>query len=143
MEIREFTELLFAGSAGTFEVSLSGGVWEITQVGWDTGYQVGVANVALVGLSRDGEGISFADLQERVYDAVSDFYYSNLIIDEPRYLGAWVEEDKNNSDATLWLDKSVWVADQLSANIVGAVLGEKEIYDWANNKCLTVVKAGN
>lgn len=142
MEIREFTELLFAGSAGTFEVSLSGGVWEITQVSYESGFQVGVANVALVGLSRDGEGITLGDLQDRVYDAVSDFYYSNLIIDEPRFLGAWVEESETNSDATLWLDKSVWVADQLSANIVGAVLGEKEIYDWQNDKCLTVVKAG-
>jgi hypothetical protein len=142
MEIREFTELLFAGNAGTFTVTLSGGVWSIEQVGFDTGYQVGVANVALVGLSRDGEGITLGDLQDRVFEAVSDFYYSNLIIDDVRYLGAWVEESKHGGDATLWLDKSVWVADQLSANIVGAVLGEKEIYDWANDKCLTVVKAG-
>lgn len=142
MDIQEFAQLLWRGVDGTFTVKLEAGEWKIEQVTFSTGYQVGVGNVAIVGLSSDGESIDYDDFQDRVYDAVSDFYYGGLLENE-RFFGAWVENRNGAGDATLWLDKSVWVADQLSANITGAVLGEKEIYDWANDKCLTVVKSGN
>jgi hypothetical protein len=140
MNIQEFTELLFAGHDGTFDVNLDGGEWVISQVAFSDGFQVGVGNLGLVTLSRDGEQISFELLQEQVLTMVSDFYYTGLL-DNPRQLGAWVESD-DSGQATLWVDRSVRVADKLSANIVGAVLGEKEIYEWGTGKCHKVIPVG-
>ena len=141
MDIKAFQELMWQGKSGTFTVNLTS-EWEIIEVDSDKGYQVGVGNVALIGLSCEGVHVDREVLDDRVLQAVSDFYYGEVCGSDgtPRYFGSWVEDE--HGDATLWLDKSVWVADQLSANIVGAVLGEKEIYDWANSKCLPVIKAG-
>ena len=141
MDIKAFQELMWQGKPGTFTVNLTN-EWEISQVAWTEGFQVGVGNVALISLSCEGVHVDRDILDERVLQAVSDFYYGEICGSDgtPRYFGSWVED--KNGDASLWLDKSVWVADQLSANIVGAVLGEKEIYDWENDKCLPVIPAG-
>lgn len=140
MDIREFAKFVSIGWAGTFSVELENYDWKITELKFDKGYQVGVNNVRLVPLQRDGDLVSVDDIFSDIVGAVSEFYYSTLNSETPRYLGVWLESEHGNT--TAWIDSTVYVPDQLSANIVGAVLGEKEIYDWADSKCLTVIKAG-
>lgn len=142
MDIQQFVEVAKRCSGGTFAVSSVDYEWEISEKSYPTGYQVGVRNLAQIPVRRDGQDIHDGQLFELILEAVSVFYYGNLLSEVDRWLGLWVENEKNG-DATLYIDETVWVADKLSANIVGAVLGEKEIYDWANDKCLTVVKSGN
>lgn len=139
MDILEFARFVSLGKSGTFSVDNDGGHWKIIEVGSLTGYQVGVGNVGLIPLQRDGEPVNGDSILADIVGAVSNFYYGSLNEDR-RWLGVWAEDE--NGDTTAWIDKTVLVQDKLSANIVGAVLGEKEIYDWANNKCLTVIKAG-
>ena len=142
MDIREFVEFAKRCSGGTFAVSSVDYEWQILDKVYSGGYQVGVRNLAQIPVRRDGRDIHDGQLFELILEAVSVFYYGNLLSPIDRDFGIWVENEKNG-DATLYIDETVWVADHLSANIVGAVLGEKEIYDWQNDKCLTVVKAGN
>lgn len=140
MDIQQFVEFAKRCSGGTFAVSQPGYDWEIVEKSYPNGYQVGVRNLHTIAVRMHGQDIHEEQFYDMVLEAVSMFYYGNLL-NEGRDLGIWVENEKNG-DATLYIDETVWVADQLSANIVGAVLGEKEIYDWQNDKCLTVVKAG-
>jgi hypothetical protein len=143
MNIGEFVELSKRSAGGTFTVSNTNYEWEISEKSYPTGYQVGVGNLAMIPLVRHGENLYEGTLYDYVVGAVSDFYWGTTYNGGvERSLGIWVEEDRFGG-ATLYIDTTVWVADQLSANIVGAVLCEKEIYDWQNDKCLTVIPVGN
>ena len=142
MDILEFVEFAKRTSGGTYSVSNTNYMWEISHKSYVSGYQVGIGSLAMIPLRRDGEDIDHDSLVAYLVGAVSDFYYGTTYNGGvERSLGLWVENHKSG-DATLYVDTTVWVADQLSANIVGAVLCEKEIYDWENDKCLPVVRAG-
>lgn len=142
MDILEFVDFAKRTTGGTYTVSNEGYVWKISHKSYVSGYQVGIGSLAMIPLRRDGEDIDDDSLTAYLVGAVSDFYYGTTYNGGvERSLGLWVENHKDGG-ATLYVDTTVWVADQLSANIVGAVLCEKEIYDWENDKCLTVIPAG-
>jgi len=127
MDIREFVEVVKSSAGGTYQVHSESYEWQIVAESFGAGYQVGIGNIAMIPLRRDGEDISDESLFDLVLEAVSDFYWTtryNGTIE--RFLGCWVENHRDGG-ATLYIDNTTWVADQLSANITGAVLGEKEI----------------
>jgi hypothetical protein len=142
MDILEFVELAKRSTGGTFTVSNEGYVWDVSEKSYATGFQVGIGSLAMIPLRRDGEDIDDDSLIAHIVGAVSDFYYGTTYNGGvERSLGLWVENHKDGG-ATLYVDTTVWIGDKLRANIVGAVMCEKEIYDWANEKCLPVIPAG-
>jgi hypothetical protein len=142
MDILEFVNFAKRTSGGTFSVSNKSYMWEISHKSYVSGFQVGVGNLDMIPLRRDGEDIDDETLLEKVMSAVSDLYYDTTYNGGvERSLGLWVENESDGG-ATLYIDTTVWVADKLSANIVGAVMCEKEIYDWENDKCLPVIPLG-
>ncbi len=142
MNIGEFVEFAKRTSGGTYTVSNTNYEWEILHKSYVSGFQVGIGNIDIIPLCRDGEDYSADIVEDRIVSAVSEHYWTTAFNGGvERSLGMWVESGAGG-DATLYIDNTVWVADQLSANIVGAVLCEKEIYDWENDKCLPVVPAG-
>lgn len=136
MNIADIAGETLRGKSGTYRVVLVDNVWQFMPVTFEDGYQVSVADFYTIPLVSDGERWHNIEgiLEDAFTNIASEVWYGL----NPGFVGVWIDEK-----GTAYIDKSVWISDLMVANVVGAVMAQQTIYDWANDETPKVPVLGN